>query len=268
MRALARLDALAAERDAKLDARAKKLLDMWPQTKAAYAGDEYVVKIRDKEIRTALTNTSLSGTKVRKVALPRFEDDGEILRWQLLENVPGSFPFTAGVFAFKRENEDPTRMFAGEGDAFRTNRRFHLLADGMPAKRLSTAFDSVTLYGNDPDAAPDIYGKVGNSGVSIATLDDMKVLYSGFDLCAPEDVGVDDHQRPGADDAGDVHEHRDRPAARQVPQRQRPRAHRRRGREDRARGRWPRCAAPCRPTSSRRTRGRTPASSRPSSASR
>ena len=183
--ALARLDALAADRDAKLDARARKLLDMWPKTKAAYAGDEYVVKIRDKEIRTALTTTSLSGTKVRKVALPRYEDDGEILRWQLMENVPGSFPFTAGVFAFKRENEDPTRMFAGEGDPFRTNRRFHLLADGMPAKRLSTAFDSVTLYGNDPAVRPDIYGKVGNSGVSIATLDDMKVLYSGFDLTAP-----------------------------------------------------------------------------------
>jgi len=183
--ATAALDALAAERDAQLDPRARKLLDMWPQTKAAYSGDEYVVKIRDKEIRTALTTTSLSGTRVRKVALPRFEDDGEILRWQLLENVPGSFPFTAGVFAFKRENEDPTRMFAGEGDPFRTNRRFHLLADGVPAKRLSTAFDSVTLYGNDPAIRPDIYGKVGNSGVSIATLDDMKALYAGFDLADP-----------------------------------------------------------------------------------
>ena len=179
------LDQLIAERDAKLDPRSRKLLDMWPRTQAAYGADEYVVRIRDKEIRTALTTTSLSGTKVRKVALPRYEDEGEILRWQLVENVPGSFPFTAGVFAFKRENEDPTRMFAGEGDAFRTNRRFHLLADGMPAKRLSTAFDSVTLYGNDHDRRPDIYGKVGNSGVSIATLDDMKVLYSGFDLCAP-----------------------------------------------------------------------------------
>jgi len=182
---VAELDALAADRDAKLDPRARKLLDMWPKTKAAYAGDEYVVKIRDREIRTALTTTSLSGTRIRKVVLPSFEDDGEILRWQLRENVPGSFPFTAGVFAFKRENEDPTRMFAGEGDPFRTNRRFHLLADGMPAKRLSTAFDSVTLYGNDPDRRPDIYGKVGNSGVSIATLDDLKVLYSGFDLCDP-----------------------------------------------------------------------------------
>jgi isobutyryl-CoA mutase len=176
---------LVAERDARLDARSRKLLDMWPRTKAAYGGDEYVVKIRDREIRTTLTSTSLSGTKVRKVVLPKYEDDGEILRWQLTENVPGSFPFTAGVFAFKRENEDPTRMFAGEGDAFRTNRRFHLLADGMPAQRLSTAFDSVTLYGNDPDRRPDIYGKVGNSGVSIATLDDMKALYAGFDLCAP-----------------------------------------------------------------------------------
>jgi len=181
--ATAPIDGLLEQREAKLDPRARKLLDMWPQTRAAYAGDEYVVRIRDREIRTALTSTTLSGTKVRKVALPSFEDDGEILRWQLKENVPGSFPFTAGVFAFKRENEDPTRMFAGEGDAFRTNRRFHLLADGMPAKRLSTAFDSVTLYGNDPDRRPDIYGKVGNSGVSIATLDDLKVLYSGFDLC-------------------------------------------------------------------------------------
>ncbi|HEY1325317.1 MAG TPA: fused isobutyryl-CoA mutase/GTPase IcmF [Casimicrobiaceae bacterium] len=179
------IDALIAERDAKLDPRARKLLDMWPRTQAAYSGDEYVVRIRGQELRTALNTTTLSGTKVPKVALPRYEDHGEILRWQLTENVPGSFPFTAGVFAFKRENEDPTRMFAGEGDPFRTNKRFHLLADGMPAQRLSTAFDSVTLYGNDPDRRPDIYGKVGNSGVSIATLDDMKVLYSGFDLCAP-----------------------------------------------------------------------------------
>jgi len=179
------IDALIADRDARQDPRAKKLLDMWPRTKAIYSGDEYVVKIRGKEIRSALTSTSLSGTHVPKVALPKFEDAAEILRWQLKENVPGSFPFTAGVFAFKRENEDPTRMFAGEGDAFRTNRRFHLLADGMPAKRLSTAFDSVTLYGNDPAIRPDIYGKVGNSGVSIATLDDLKVLYGGFDLTDP-----------------------------------------------------------------------------------
>jgi isobutyryl-CoA mutase len=182
---LAKLDSLIEEKTQALDPRAKKLLDMWPQTIASYSGDEYVVKIRDKEIRTALTTTSLSGTKIKKVALPRYEDEGEILKWQLKENVPGSFPFTAGVFAFKRENEDPTRMFAGEGDAFRTNKRFKKVSEGMDAKRLSTAFDSVTLYGNDPAIRPDIYGKVGNSGVSIATLDDMKVLYDGFDLCAP-----------------------------------------------------------------------------------
>jgi isobutyryl-CoA mutase len=182
---LPELDALIEKKRAALDARARKLLDMWPDTLKAYSGDEYVVKIRDREIRTQLTHTSLSGTPVPKVALPRFEDHGEILRWQMRENVPGSFPFTAGVFAFKRENEDPTRMFAGEGDAFRTNKRFHLLSKDLPAKRLSTAFDSVTLYGFDPHERPDIYGKVGNSGVSIATLDDMKVLYSGFDLCDP-----------------------------------------------------------------------------------
>jgi len=176
---------LATQREAHLGAAERKLIGQWPDMQKAYAGDEYVVKIRDKEIRTALTTTSLSGTKIRKVALPQYEDHGEILKWLMLENVPGSFPYTAGTFAFKREGEDPTRMFAGEGDAFRTNRRFKLLSEGMPAKRLSTAFDSVTLYGHEPDARPDIYGKVGNSGVSIATLDDMKVLYSGFDLCDP-----------------------------------------------------------------------------------
>jgi len=185
MSGLKELDRLVGEAEAKLDAHSRKLLEMWPDTVKAYAGDEYVVKIRGREVRTQLTSTSLSGTRLRKVVLPKFEDEGEILRWQLRENVPGSFPFTAGVFAFKRENEDPTRMFAGEGDPFRTNRRFHLLSKDMPAKRLSTAFDSVTLYGFDPDERPDIYGKVGNSGVSIATLEDMKVLYSGFDLCAP-----------------------------------------------------------------------------------
>ena len=177
--------ALAEDRAARLAPEARKLLAMWPDMKKAYAGDEYVVRIRDKELRTRLVHTTLSGSKIRKVALPRYEDDGEILRWLMLDNVPGSFPYTAGVFAFKREGEDPTRMFAGEGDAFRTNRRFKLVSEGMPAKRLSTAFDSVTLYGADPAPRPDIYGKVGNSGVSIATLDDMKVLYSGFDLCNP-----------------------------------------------------------------------------------
>jgi methylmalonyl-CoA mutase len=176
---------LAAERSERQDPAAKKLVAQWPEMQTAYAGDEYVVKIRDKEIRTALTTKSLSGTTIRKVALPQYEDHGEILKWLMLDNVPGSYPYTAGTFAFKREGEDPTRMFAGEGDAFRTNRRFKLLSEGMAAKRLSTAFDSVTLYGNDPDLRPDIYGKIGNSGVSIATLDDLKVLYSGFDLCNP-----------------------------------------------------------------------------------
>jgi methylmalonyl-CoA mutase len=175
------IDSLIAKRS--LDADVKALLDSWPETLKTYSGDEHVVKVRGKEIRTALRSTSLSGTKVPKVALPKFDDHGELLRWRLRENLPGEFPFTAGVFHFKRENEDPTRMFAGEGSPFRTNRRFHLLSKDMPAKRLSTAFDSVTLYGFDPDERPDIYGKVGNSGVSIATLDDMKVLYSGFDLC-------------------------------------------------------------------------------------
>jgi len=176
---------LADERATRQDPAAAKLLAQWPEMQKAYAGDEYVVKIRDKEIRTGLVHTTLSGNKIRKVALPGYECHGELLKWLMLDNVPGSFPYTAGTFAFKREGEDPTRMFAGEGDAFRTNRRFKLVSEGMPAKRLSTAFDSVTLYGNDPDRRPDIYGKVGNSGVSIATLDDMKVLYSGFDLCHP-----------------------------------------------------------------------------------
>jgi isobutyryl-CoA mutase len=176
---------LAMQRELVQEPSAKKLLVQWPLMQKAYAGDEYVVKIRDKEIRTALTSKSLSGTTIRKVCLPKYEDHGEILKWLILDNVPGSYPYTAGTFAFKREGEDPTRMFAGEGDPFRTNTRFKLLSSGMAAKRLSTAFDSVTLYGNDPHVRPDIYGKVGNSGVSIATLDDMKVLYDGFDLCSP-----------------------------------------------------------------------------------
>ncbi len=177
------LDQLAAQRERRLGEAARQILDGWDELQRTYAGDEHVVKVRDREIRTRLTVRTLSGTTLRKVALPRYEDHGERLKWLLLENVPGGFPYTAGTFAFKREGEDPTRMFAGEGDAFRTNRRFKLVSEGMPAKRLSTAFDSVTLYGNDPDLRPDIHGKIGNSGVSIATLDDLKVLYSGFDLC-------------------------------------------------------------------------------------
>src|SRR4051794_25859456 len=176
---------LIEQKEGALGAEAKALIERWPATVKSYSGEEQVVKVRGKEIRTRLTSTSLSGTKVPKVALPRYECHGELLRWRMLENLPGEFPYTAGVFHFKRENEDPTRMFAGEGDALRTNKRFHLLSKDMAAKRLSTAFDSVTLYGFDPHERPDIYGKVGNSGVSIATLDDMKVLYSGFDLCDP-----------------------------------------------------------------------------------
>jgi methylmalonyl-CoA mutase len=179
------LDAILEKKEAALDARAKRLLESWPQVKADYSRDEYVIKVRDRELRTPLTRKSLSGTDIPRVSLPRYEDEGELLKWLLLENVPGKFPFTGGVFQFKRDSEDPTRMFAGEGDAFKTNKRFKQLSEHSDAKRLSTAFDSVTLYGFDPALQPDIYGKVGNSGVSIATLDDMKVLYSGFDLCNP-----------------------------------------------------------------------------------
>ena len=139
----------------------------------------------ESESQARLSYTSLSGTRIPRVSLPRYHDAGDRLRWQLLENVPGAFPYTAGVFPFKRENEDPTRMFAGEGDAARTNQRFRLLSADSKAKRLSTAFDSVTLYGADPALRPDIYGKVGTSGVSIATLEDMRTLYHGFDLCDP-----------------------------------------------------------------------------------
>ncbi|MEY3899061.1 MAG: hypothetical protein RI962_216, partial [Pseudomonadota bacterium] len=178
-------DSLITQREHALDVDARQLLTDWPSVRATYEGDEHVVKIRDKEIRTRLYTDTLSGNRVRKVSLPKYADHGDLLRWLMKENLPGYFPYTAGVFPFKRENEDPTRMFAGEGDAFRTNRRFKLVSEGMPAKRLSTAFDSVTLYGADPALRPDIYGKVGNSGVSIATLDDMKVLYDGFDLCDP-----------------------------------------------------------------------------------
>lgn len=171
---------------AKLNPKCQKLLDAWPEASKAYRGDELVTKIRDREIRNALFTTSLSGSRIPKVALPKYEDWGDILTWLLLENVPGAFPYTAGVFPFKRQGEDPTRMFAGEGTPERTNRRFHYVSKEQPAKRLSTAFDSVTLYGEDPARRPDIYGKIGNSGVSICNLDDMKKLYCGFDLCDPK----------------------------------------------------------------------------------
>jgi methylmalonyl-CoA mutase len=171
--------------EGKLTATSLALLDAWPERVAAYSGDTYEYKVRDKVLKAPLLVKSLSGTGIRKVILPRYRDWGDLLRWQLQENVPGEFPYTAGVFPLKREGEDPTRMFAGEGGPERTNRRFHYVSHGQPAKRLSTAFDSVTLYGEDPGHRPDIYGKVGNSGVSVATVDDAKKLYSGFDLCDP-----------------------------------------------------------------------------------
>ncbi|NRR03561.1 methylmalonyl-CoA mutase family protein [Brevibacillus sp. RS1.1] len=169
----------------KLHPECRRILENWPKLKEAYRKDQFVTKIRDKELVTQLFSVSLSGTRISKVAVPDYEDWGEILKWSLKENVPGEFPYTAGVFPFKREGEDPKRQFAGEGTPERTNRRFHFLSQNDEAKRLSTAFDSVTLYGEDPDYRPDIYGKIGTSGVSICTLDDMKKLYAGFDLCAP-----------------------------------------------------------------------------------
>jgi isobutyryl-CoA mutase len=179
------VESLLTAARAQLPADIAEQLGNWPAVVASYSGDEQVVKIRDKEIRTRLTRESLSGNKVPRVALPGFTEHGELVRFWRRENLPGRFPFTAGVFPFKRDNEDPARMFAGEGDPFRTNRRFKLLSENQPATRLSTAFDSVTLYGRDPDERPDIYGKVGTSGVSVATLEDMKSLYDGFDLVAP-----------------------------------------------------------------------------------
>ncbi|MGW7477697.1 fused isobutyryl-CoA mutase/GTPase IcmF [Nonomuraea muscovyensis] len=180
-----RLAELERQAGLELSDESRALLDSWPATREQYTADELVVKVRDREIHTPLWRETLSGNRIPRVALPRHTDHGELLRFLRAENLPGRFPFTAGVFPFKRDDEDPTRMFAGEGDPFRTNRRFKLLSEGQPATRLSTAFDSVTLYGNDPDLRPDIYGKVGTSGVSIATLDDMKVLYDGFELTAP-----------------------------------------------------------------------------------
>ena len=174
------------EIEIRLHPDCKTLLDNWKATKEKYAADTFAYGVRDKVIQLPLTYKSLSGTSIKKVYLPKYNDWGDILKWQLQENVPGEFPYTAGVFPLKREGEDPTRMFAGEGGPERTNKRFHYVSLGQPAIRLSTAFDSVTLYGENPDHRPDIYGKIGNSGVSIATVDDAKKLYSGFDLCDPK----------------------------------------------------------------------------------
>jgi len=182
---LERLKEEAARAQEPIREETRQVMAEWQEIQAAYGRDELVYKVRDREIRTPLYTESLSRQRIPKIVLPRFEDPGEIYRWMREENVPGRFPFTAGVFPLKRVDEEPTRMFAGEGDPARTNRRFKLLSADYPAKRLSTAFDSVTLYGYDPDPRPDIYGKVGTSGVSICTLDDVKVLYDGFELCAP-----------------------------------------------------------------------------------
>ena len=180
-----RLRAAARRAAEALDADTRRGVEEWRELKATYAGDHLVYTVRDREVRLPLATESLSHTRIPKIVLPRFEDPAEIHRWMREENVPGRFPFTAGVFPLKRADEDPTRMFAGEGDPARTNRRFKMLSASSEAKRLSTAFDSVTLYGFDPDLRPDIYGKVGTSGVSICSLDDVKVLYGGFELCAP-----------------------------------------------------------------------------------
>jgi isobutyryl-CoA mutase len=174
-----------AEAREVLDPENLRALERWDGLVAEYSGDEFVYHVRGKEVRVPLHTETLSHTRVPMVALPRYRSWGDRLRWLLQENVPGEFPYTAGVYPFRRATEDPARMFAGEGPPEQTNRRFHYLSEGMPAKRLSTAFDSVTLYGDDPHERPDIYGKVGNSGVSIATLDDAKKLYSGFDLDDP-----------------------------------------------------------------------------------
>ncbi|MGD9818507.1 MAG: fused isobutyryl-CoA mutase/GTPase IcmF [Desulfomonilaceae bacterium] len=183
--ALEGIKTLQEDIEKKLDPKALRLVGEWEDIKESYSGDDYVFEVRGRKIPTKLKVKTLSGTLMPRISLPKFTDRGELLQWRLKENLPGMFPYTAGVFPFKRQDEDPTRMFAGEGDPFRTNRRFKYLSANSVAKRLSTAFDSVTLYGRDPEERPDIYGKIGTSGVSICTLDDVKVLYSGFDLSAP-----------------------------------------------------------------------------------
>ncbi len=184
-RLLKELQEVYAQVALHLDPKNKKWLEEWPTEAARYRGEHYTYLVRGKEIQVKTYHTSLTGSRISKVALPSYQSWGELLKWGLRENLPGKFPYTAGVFPFKREGEDPTRMFAGEGGPERTNKRFHYLSKGMPAKRLSTAFDSVTLYGEDPDYRPDIYGKIGNAGVNICCLDDAKKLYSGFNLIHP-----------------------------------------------------------------------------------
>ncbi|WP_439474613.1 methylmalonyl-CoA mutase family protein [Algoriphagus formosus] len=184
-RLLKELQEVYEQVELELDPKNKKWLEEWPAEAERYRDDYYVFKVRDKEIKIKTYHTSLSDSRIPKVSLPKYEAWGELLKWGLRENVPGKFPYTAGVFPFKREGEDPTRMFAGEGGPERTNKRFHYVSKDMPAKRLSTAFDSVTLYGEDPDYRPDIYGKIGNSGVNVCCLDDAKKLYSGFNLVDP-----------------------------------------------------------------------------------
>jgi methylmalonyl-CoA mutase len=180
------IKSLIQKTELDLDPHNKIILENWKKKVKKYSDDEFIYTVRGKDIKVQTFQTSLSHTKTHKISLPKYKDWGDILKWNLKENVPGEFPFAAGVFPFKREGEDPTRMFAGEGGPERTNKRFHYVSLGMPAKRLSTAFDSVTLYGEDPGRRPDIYGKIGNSGVSIACLDDAKKLYSGFDLTNPK----------------------------------------------------------------------------------
>jgi methylmalonyl-CoA mutase len=179
------LETLEARLAEQVDPQVRADLEKWPGVREAYSGEQHVYTVRDREIRTPLRRTTLSGNEVARVALPPDDEPGALVRFLRSENLPGHFPFTAGVFPFKRTGEAPARMFAGEGDPARTNRRFHLLSEGQPATRLSTAFDSVTLYGRDPSPRPDVYGKVGTSGVSVATIDDMRDLYAGFDLCSP-----------------------------------------------------------------------------------
>ncbi|WP_339879552.1 methylmalonyl-CoA mutase family protein [uncultured Algoriphagus sp.] len=184
-RLIKELQEVYAQVELEFDPKNKKWLEEWPSEAAKYSEDFYVFKVRDKEIKIKTYSTSLSDSRIPKVCLPKYDAWGDVLKWGLRENVPGKFPYTAGVFPFKREGEDPTRMFAGEGGPERTNKRFHYVSKDMAAKRLSTAFDSVTLYGEDPDHRPDIYGKIGNSGVSVCCLDDAKKLYSGFNLVDP-----------------------------------------------------------------------------------